>query len=212
MFLHLETTHLICLHYREATGDASETALLKCIQLQVGDVMEMRAKNKKIQEIPFNSTNKYQVSIHETEDEKDPRYLLVMKGAPERILDRCSTILINTEEKPLDAEMRERFECAYLELGGMGERVLGFCHYYLPTEEYPPGYEFLTEDVSYHEHFVGTYFVVFPDFWPNCTNIFQQKIFFLQKLTPLTLKPFFHFLKFSLAPVFSLHNANRTYC
>ena len=54
-----------------------------------------------------------------------------MKGAPERILDRCSTILINGEEKKLDDEWRESFNNAYMELGGLGERVLGFCDYYL---------------------------------------------------------------------------------
>ena len=206
MFLHLETTHLICLHYREATGDASETALLKCIQLQVGDVMEMRAKNKKIQEIPFNSTNKYQVSIHETEDEKDPRYLLVMKGAPERILDRCSTILINTEEKPLDAEMRERFECAYLELGGMGERVLGFCHYYLPTEEYPPGYEFLTEDVSYHaiRTFCGNLFCGFPRFLAKLHKYIPAKNIFFANINSINTKTFFPLFKiFTCTCIFS---------
>ena len=65
------------------------------------------------------------MSIHETEDETDKRYLLVMKGAPERILDRCSTILINGEEKPLSEDWRDAFNQAYLELGGLGERVLG---------------------------------------------------------------------------------------
>ena len=48
-----------------------------------------------------------------------------MKGAPERILDRCSTILLNGQEKPLDQEMKDAFNNAYLELGGLGERVLG---------------------------------------------------------------------------------------
>lgn len=73
---------------RECNGDASESALLKCVELSIGRVTEFRARNKKVVEIPFNSTNKYQVSIHETEDPEDKRYLLVMKGAPERILDR----------------------------------------------------------------------------------------------------------------------------
>jgi len=50
---------------------------------------------------------------------------LVMKGAPERILDRCSSILFHGKETPLDAEMKEAFQNAYLELGGLGERVLG---------------------------------------------------------------------------------------
>lgn len=48
-----------------------------------------------------------------------------MKGAPERILDRCSTILLQGKEQPLDEEMKEAFQNAYLELGGLGERVLG---------------------------------------------------------------------------------------
>ena len=54
-----------------------------------------------------------------------------MKGAPERILDRCSTILLNGQEKPLDQEMKDAFNNAYLELGGLGERVLGQCYFTL---------------------------------------------------------------------------------
>merc|ERR1712142_894636 len=127
---------------RECNGDASETAILKFCELMTGDVLGQRKRNKKVMEIPFNSTNKYQVSIHETEDESDPRYLLVMKGAPERILDRCSTILLNGEEKPLDKEQTDAYNQAYDELGGLGERVLGFCHYYLPADQFPVGFEF----------------------------------------------------------------------
>ena len=47
---------------RDVAGDASESALLKCIELCCGSVRTMRDKNKKAAEIPFNSTNKYQVS------------------------------------------------------------------------------------------------------------------------------------------------------
>lgn len=48
-----------------------------------------------------------------------------MKGAPERILERCSTILIKGQELPLDEQWREAFQTAYMDLGGLGERVLG---------------------------------------------------------------------------------------
>lgn len=48
-----------------------------------------------------------------------------MKGAPERILDRCSTIMINGKELQLDDSMKDAFQTAYMELGGLGERVLG---------------------------------------------------------------------------------------
>uniref|UniRef100_A0A8C3HID1 Sodium/potassium-transporting ATPase subunit alpha n=1 Tax=Chrysemys picta bellii TaxID=8478 RepID=A0A8C3HID1_CHRPI len=134
---------------RDVAGDASESALLKCIELSSGSVKLMRERNKKVAEIPFNSTNKYQLSIHETEDPNDNRYLLVMKGAPERILDRCSTILVQGKEQPLDEELKEAFQNAYLELGGLGERVLGFCHFYMPEEQYPKGFAFDCDDVNF---------------------------------------------------------------
>ncbi|GBN13833.1 Sodium/potassium-transporting ATPase subunit alpha [Araneus ventricosus] len=109
---------------RDCSGDASESAILKCMELAVGDVMGYRRKNPKVCEVPFNSTNKYHVTVHEINDQKDPSYLLCMKGAPERILERCSTIFIGGKDKILDDEMKDAFNNAYLELGGLGERVI----------------------------------------------------------------------------------------
>ncbi|CAH8866467.1 unnamed protein product [Trichobilharzia szidati] len=149
---------------RECNGDASESALLKCVELSFGGVTEYRRKNPKIAEIPFNSTNKYQLSIHETND-GDDRYLLVMKGAPERILDRCGTILINGKEEVMDETMRENFNSAYLELGGMGERVLGFCDYRLPADTYKRGYAFNVDEPNFpltNLRFVGLMSMIDP--------------------------------------------------
>ncbi|KAK9703403.1 Cation transporting ATPase, C-terminus [Popillia japonica] len=134
---------------REVNGDASEAALLKCMEIALGNVMNIRRKNKKVCEIPFNSTNKYQVSVHENDDPNDPRHILVMKGAPERILERCSTIFICGKEKVLDDEMKEAFNNAYLELGGLGERVLGFCDFMLPTDKFPLGFKFNSDDANF---------------------------------------------------------------
>ncbi|CAI9605106.1 unnamed protein product [Staurois parvus] len=134
---------------RDVAGDASESALLKCIELCCGSVKDMRNKNTKVAEIPFNSTNKYQLSIHNNAIPDESRYLLVMKGAPERILDRCSTILLQGKEQPLDEEMRDSFQNAYLELGGLGERVLGFCHLALSDDQFPEGFQFDTDDVNF---------------------------------------------------------------
>lgn len=134
---------------RAVAGDASESALLKCIELCCGSVKEMREQYTKIVEIPFNSTNKYQLSIHKNPNTSEPRHLLVMKGAPERILDRCSSILLHGKEQPLDEELKDAFQNAYLELGGLGERVLGFCHLSLPDEQFPEGFQFDTDDVNF---------------------------------------------------------------
>ena len=91
---------------RETAGDASESALLKCCEMMLGNVESIRASNPKVVEIPFNYTNKWQLSIHEVEG----RYLLVMKGAPERVLARCGQILINGEEQEMTAEWRSKYD------------------------------------------------------------------------------------------------------
>ncbi|XP_065321964.1 sodium/potassium-transporting ATPase subunit alpha-2-like [Gordionus sp. m RMFG-2023] len=148
---------------RECIGDASESALLKCVELSFGNVELTRAKNLKVIEIPFNSTNKYQVSIHEIENES--RYLLVMKGAPERIFERCSTILIHGEEIPIDETEKEAFNQAYLELGGLGERVLGFCDHFLPADAFPRDFKFDSEEVNFpldNLRFVGLIAMIDP--------------------------------------------------
>uniref|UniRef100_A0A9J7ZNI1 Sodium/potassium-transporting ATPase subunit alpha n=1 Tax=Cyprinus carpio carpio TaxID=630221 RepID=A0A9J7ZNI1_CYPCA len=134
---------------RDTAGDASESALLKCIELCCGSVTEMREKYPKSAEIPFNSTNKYQLSIHKNPNSSESKHLLVMKGAPERILDRCSTILIQGKEQPMNDEMKDSFQNAYVELGGLGERVLGFCNFNLPDDQFPEGFAFDSEEVNF---------------------------------------------------------------
>jgi len=154
---------------REVNGDASEAAILKCTELSTkasGGVMEYRENNPKVCEIPFNSTNKYQVSIHDTKSMDDnEEYLIAMKGAPERILDLCSTISINGEDKPLDQHWKDRFQHAYEELGGMGERVLGFCDSRLSAEEFPRGFPFDSDEVNFplkNLRFVGLMAMIDP--------------------------------------------------
>ena len=92
------------------------------------------------------------MSIHQKgqEDNDDVEtHLLVMKGAPERILDRCSSILVKGEERPLDDKWKEAFNNAYLELGGLGERVLGFCDLRLDPSQYPKGYSFDPDEQNF---------------------------------------------------------------
>uniref|UniRef100_A0A8C3WBB3 Sodium/potassium-transporting ATPase subunit alpha n=1 Tax=Catagonus wagneri TaxID=51154 RepID=A0A8C3WBB3_9CETA len=129
------------------TGDASESALLKFIEQSYSSVKDMREKSPKVAEIPFNSTNKYQMSIHLRGDSSQT-HVLMMKGAPERILEFCSTYLLKGQEHPLGDDMKEAFQDAYLELGGLGERVLGFCFLNLPNT-YSKGFKFNTEEINF---------------------------------------------------------------
>jgi sodium/potassium-transporting ATPase subunit alpha len=72
-----------------------------------------------------------------------------MKGAPERILERCQKIFINNNEYDLDEEWKQKFNDAYMDLGGLGERVLGFCDMRLPSGNFPRGFSFDPDNVNF---------------------------------------------------------------
>jgi sodium/potassium-transporting ATPase subunit alpha len=110
---------------RAVNGDASEAAILRYFESRIGSVAKYRANYPKLMEIPFNSRNKYQVSIHDMRDPNDPRHLLVMKGAPERIVSLCNTILVGNRTHELNNTWKNEFNHTYSQMGGWGERVLG---------------------------------------------------------------------------------------
>eukprot|EP01096_Ripella_sp_DP13-Kostka_P016065 TRINITY_DN770_c0_g1_i1.p1 TRINITY_DN770_c0_g1~~TRINITY_DN770_c0_g1_i1.p1 ORF type:complete len:1051 (-),score=455.74 TRINITY_DN770_c0_g1_i1:24-3176(-) len=110
---------------RDVTGDGSECALVKFVH-EIRPLESARAASPRVTQIPFNSTNKFHVSVHK-EEGIDDGFLMLMKGAPERVIARCSKILINGVEEDLDDHWMARFQKAYDELGGKGERVLGHC-------------------------------------------------------------------------------------
>jgi sodium/potassium-transporting ATPase subunit alpha len=65
---------------RLCQGDGSETAILQYSELFAKDgVMNFRKKHEKIFEVPFNSTNKFQFSVHKLPNDPVNR-ILVMKG------------------------------------------------------------------------------------------------------------------------------------
>ena len=150
---------------RLVDGDASETAILKWTEDKLGNVVKLRDKYPKLCEIPFNSRNKFQISIHDLRDPNDSRYLLVMKGAPEKIINYCTHILIKEKEYELDQEWRDEFNVVYSLLGSFGERVLGFCDFRLPSDQYPIGFEFDAENPKFLElgfRFVGLISMIDP--------------------------------------------------
>lgn len=145
-FLHGEEN--LPIQSRKVRGDASEEAILKFVELSHihGDPTGFRNEHPKLLEIPFSSTTKYQISIHAMED---GRCLLVMKGAPERILARCSTIYNReTGSQPMTDEMMEICDRACTELAEKGERVLGFADLILDSS-YDKDYPFCAEPPNF---------------------------------------------------------------
>jgi sodium/potassium-transporting ATPase subunit alpha len=78
-----------------------------------------------------------------TEDKEgkdlDNNLCVFIKGAPERILSRCSKMLVGGEEVDFSTELREEVNKANDDFGKLGERVLAFARYRLPTDKYKKG-------------------------------------------------------------------------
>jgi len=129
-------------------GDASESAMIKFVQ-DKKDCLQYREENEKLQEIPFNSANKYQVSIHKTDNDDSKPHLLVMKGAPERILSRCDTCLMEGKEVPFTPELKAQAEACQLELSKKGMRVLGFCEKVLNKQMYTASYAYNIDEPNF---------------------------------------------------------------
>ncbi|XP_066600412.1 sodium/potassium-transporting ATPase subunit alpha-like [Prorops nasuta] len=134
-------TALAPLEMREIIGDASETGILRFCE-RIHNTQKFRETHPKVAELPFSSTTKYQLSIHQ--DVKG--YSIIVKGAPEVILEFCKTML-NPEGSTVEfAEARRStVRRACVEFGYLGERVLAYADYYLPEASYPRGYQFNTD-------------------------------------------------------------------
>ncbi len=130
---------------REVDGDASEAALLKFAEISIGNTSAFRNIYRKVFEIPFNSSNKFQLSIHKAETEDN--YLLLMKGAPEIIIKKCATIFIDGTEQLITDEWIEEFNITCTTLGSLGERVLGFCDLSLSKNIYSSAHKFDIENL-----------------------------------------------------------------
>ncbi|XP_043500681.1 sodium/potassium-transporting ATPase subunit alpha-like [Polistes fuscatus] len=136
-----ESTLLVPIEQRDVIGDASETGILRfCEHIHFTDAF--REKYPKVAEIPFNSTLKYQLSIHHDVDS----YILIMKGAPEIILDYCTSILtMEGQTKNIETTDLQSVKSACTELGYLGERVLAYCDLQLPGNKYDSNYVFNTD-------------------------------------------------------------------
>lgn len=91
----------------------------------------------------------FQISIHENEHQEEYAYFLVMKGAPERIISRCTTVLLKGQDRPLTEEIQYSFEQASCFFATLGERVVALCDCKLPVSKFPVGFRFTTNPINF---------------------------------------------------------------
>ena len=98
-------------------GDPTETALVKAFYKDPKELEKFVTKSKRVYEISFDSTRKMMTVIM-NEHGKETCY---MKGAPERVLERCNFVLEKGKIKPLTAQKKKQI---YNYIEAMSNRAL----------------------------------------------------------------------------------------
>ncbi|MTI69741.1 MAG: calcium-translocating P-type ATPase, SERCA-type [Firmicutes bacterium] len=105
---------------KKTLGDPTETALVTLAYEKGLIKSEEENKTKRVNEIPFDSERKMMSTIH-----KNKNSLKVFtKGAPDRLIDKCSKILINDKVKDLTSEDKEKIKNANELMANDALRVL----------------------------------------------------------------------------------------
>lgn len=132
---------------RKVNGDASEAGILKFTE-KITSVTGMRSTNSQVATIPFNSANKFMITINKVADNAN-KLRICMKGAPERVMDRCDSLLTNKGIVPFDEAARSMVNEQLQYMMERGERVLGFARLDLDPYEFPETFQFDLEEVNF---------------------------------------------------------------
>ena len=102
----------------EVIGNQTDGAILKFC-------MDSDIDLERVDEIPLDSNRKMMTTIHSLNSERN---LVLTKGAPEIILDRCKQIDYDGSIKILDAETKENMIKKIDEMSDKALRVIGFAY------------------------------------------------------------------------------------
>jgi sodium/potassium-transporting ATPase subunit alpha len=133
---------------RPILGDATESGLLRNAAQKLDQYEKITDLYPKVCEVPFNSDNKWAMTIHKKKH-ANGFFMLYLKGAPERVLRLCSTFHDGTNVVPLTEQHKADFDKMYNFMASKGHRVLAFSALALPQDEYPENFEFKKDPANY---------------------------------------------------------------
>lgn len=148
------TTIQLPVQERAIQGNATDGAVLRFAEAAKPG-RSFQDSFPRVFSIPFNSKNKWMLSLHRerintANAEKGP-YLVLVKGAPDVLLPKCTSWMSFTTNKtePLGDEARQLLSTAQEKLSRNAERVIMLCkRQYAPTASL--GSNAFTDEVSEH--------------------------------------------------------------
>ncbi|ORY05462.1 calcium ATPase [Basidiobolus meristosporus CBS 931.73] len=135
---------------RKTNGDATDSAILRFAE-DYRMISEHNPTFEKLFDIPFNSKNKWMLSIAKGKSEdngfRTDKAVLMLKGAPDFILGKCTRILnFDGTESPFDEEAKARVLRQQEEWSSNGQRVLLMTRRHLEEGEFNS--EMTSEEVT----------------------------------------------------------------
>jgi sodium/potassium-transporting ATPase subunit alpha len=133
--------------HEEIKGDATDIALLKFSTDYIHEIDHFRHNYTLLTEIPFNSKNKWMMkalqiknlSAHNAafdENATDQSCLMLLKGAPDKLLRKCNKIL---QSDGTEAELNDESKLSIISVQNewcmLGQRVLLLCKKSLNTQD-----------------------------------------------------------------------------
>jgi P-type Ca2+ transporter type 2C len=120
-------------------GDPTEGALLSLGGKGGFQQQQCQTKFKRVGEFPFSSERKRMTVICEGQWQDQPEeFVLLIKGSPELILERCEQVLAGTKTTTLTAPEKQSILEQNNQMADEGLRVLGFAYKpldHIPTDE-----------------------------------------------------------------------------
>ncbi|MFH1409422.1 MAG: HAD-IC family P-type ATPase [Nanoarchaeota archaeon] len=111
-------------------GDPTESSLLDFAKKTV-NVEQVQFAHHRIHESPFDSKTKRMITTNLTDAVK----IGYMKGAPEAVIRKCRSILINGKKRSLTEKDRKLIFEYYKKMASRGERVLAFAYKETKTDK-----------------------------------------------------------------------------
>ena len=125
--MHLEISE------RVVQGNATDAAVLRFASDNKRSETQKPARQR-IFQIPFNSKNKWMLTVHSISDETEAQkasgqFQVYIKGAPDVLLPACTNYWSGESDstRPLDSAARSAFKAYQDQLSGNAERVIVLC-------------------------------------------------------------------------------------
>jgi Ca2+-transporting ATPase len=140
----------------EIHGDPTEAAFLVA-ERKLGVHARREQRFDRVSEIPFTSDRKMMSSI-ERDNEQGGALVVITKGAPDVLMERCTRARVGMDVVPFDDTLRARAAADVLALSDEAFRTLAVAYRPLAADENPQA----GEDMEHDLIFVGTVGIIDP--------------------------------------------------